>query len=64
MFIREDISSLPRPDAQFQEAKSDYLGLLIVIPEMVPQKIKTMKDNKSVDGIPPKLLLETVEQVS
>ena len=34
--------------------------------EMVAKKIKTMKDNKSsgVDGIPPKLLMETVEQIS
>ena len=33
---------------------------------MVAKKIKTMKDNKSPggDGIPPKLLMETVEQVS
>ena len=33
---------------------------------MVAKKIKTMKDNKSlgVDGIPPKLLMETVEQIS
>ena len=33
---------------------------------MVAMKIKTMKDNKSpgVDGIPPKLLMETVEQIS
>ena len=43
-----------------------YLGLLVVTPEMVPKKIKAMKDNKSlgVDGIPPKLLMETVEQIS
>ena len=34
MLIREDISSLPVPDAKFQEAKSDYLGQLIVTPEM------------------------------
>ena len=63
---REDISSLPIPDAQFQEAKSDYLGQLIIIPEMVAKKIKEMKDTKSpgVDGIPPKLLMETVEQIS
>ena len=34
--------------------------------EMVAKKIKAMKDNKSpeVDGIPPKLLMETVEQIS
>ena len=35
-------------------------------PEMVAKKIKAMKDNKSpgVDGIPPKLLMKTVEQIS
>ena len=62
VFTREDISSLPTPDAKFQEAKSDYLGKLIVTPEMEAKKIKTMKDNKSpgVDGIPP---METVEQI-
>ena len=61
---KEDISSLPV--AKFQEAKSDYLGPLVVTPEMVAKKIKAMKDNKSpgVDGIPPKLLIETVEQIS
>ena len=66
MFTKENISSLPVPDAKFQEAKSDYLGQLIVTPEMVAKKIKAMKDNKSpgVDGIPPKLLMETVEQIS
>ena len=33
---------------------------------MDAKKIKAMKDNKSpgVDGIPPKLLMETVEQIS
>ena len=63
---REDINSLPVPDIKFQEAKSDYLGQLIVTSEMVAKKIKAMKDNKSpeVDGIPPKLLMETVEQIS
>ena len=50
----------------FRRLKSDYLGPLIVTPEMVAKKIKAMKDNKSqgVDGIPPKLLVETVEQIS
>ena len=44
----------------------DYLGQLIVTPEMVAKKIKAMKDNKSlgVDGIPLILPMETVEQVS
>ena len=66
VFTREDISSLPVPDTKFQEAKSDYLGQLIVTPEMLAKKIKAMKDNKSpgVDGILPKLLMETVEQIS
>ena len=65
MFTREDINSLPVPDAKFQEAKSNYLGQLIVTPEMVAKKIKAMKDNKTpgVDGIPPNLLMETVEQI-
>ena len=68
VFTREDISSLPVPDAKFQEAKSDYLRQLILTPEMVAKKIKAMMKNKSpgVDGIPPKLLMETeqIEQIS
>ena len=62
VFIREDISSLPVPDAKCQEAKSDYLGQLYVTQEMVAKKIKATKDNKSpgVDGIHPKLLMEIV----
>ena len=66
VFTKEDISSLPFADAKFQGAKSDYLGPLVVTPELVAKKIKAMKDNKSpgVDGIPPKLLMETVEQIS
>ena len=66
VFTKEDISSLPVADATFQGAKSDYLGLLVVTPELVAKKILAMKDNKSpgVDGTPPKLLMETVEQIS
>ena len=66
VFAIEDISSLSAIDAKLQKAKSVYLGQLIVIPEMVSKKIKAMKDNESpgVDGIPPKLLMETVEQIS
>ena len=66
VFTKEYISSLPVADAKFQGAKSDYLGPLVVTPELVAKKIKAMKDNKSpgVDGIPPKLLMETVEQIS
>ena len=65
VFTKED-SSLPVADAKFQGAKSDYLGPLVVTLELVAKKIKAMKDNKSpgVDGIPPKLLMETVEQIS
>ena len=57
------MEELPVPDAKFQEGKSDYLGPLIETPEMVVKKIK---DNKSpgVDGIPPKLLMEIVGQIS
>ena len=66
VFTKEDISSLPVADAKFKGAKSDYLGRLVVTPELVAKKIKAMKDNKSpgVDGITPKLLMETVEQIS
>ena len=66
VFTREDISSLPVSNAKFQEAKSDYLGQLIVTPEIVAKKIKAMKDNKSpgVDGFPPKLQMEIVENVN
>ena len=65
MFTRDDISLFPVPDEKFQEFKSDYLGKLIVTPEMLAKKIKAMKDNTSpgVDGIPSKLLMETVEQI-
>ena len=65
VFTRENSSSLPVTGATFLEAKLDYLGQLIVTPEMVAKKIKAVNDNKSpgVDGIPPKLLMETVEQI-
>ena len=61
VFTRDDVSSLPVPGGRFQEAKSDYL---IVTPEMLRKK--AMKNNKlpGVDGIPPKLLMEIVEQIN
>ena len=64
VFTREDISTLPVLDTKFEGREFDYLGQLIVT--MVAMKIRDMKDNKSpgVDGIPPKLLLEIVEQIS
>ena len=67
VFSKEDISSLPIPTAKFEVRMSNYLGQPItVIPKMVAKNITDMKDNKSpgVDGIPPKLLLERVEQMS
>ena len=66
VFTREDISILPAPETKFEGREFDYLGQLIVTPTMVAMKIRDMKDNKSpgVDGIPPKLLLEIIEQIS
>ena len=54
VFTREDISILPVLETKFEGREFDYLGQLIVTPTMVP----------GVDGIPPKLLLEIVEQIS
>ena len=66
VFTREDISVLAVLDTKFEGREFFYLGQLIVTPTMVAMKIRDMKDNKSpgVDGIPPKLLLEIVEQIS
>ena len=66
VFTREDTSALPVLETKFEGRESDYLEQLIVTPKMVAKKIRDMKENKSpgVDGIPPKLLLEIVEQIS
>ena len=67
VFTTEDIiSSLPVPFTKFEGNKSGQLGQLFVTPKIIAKKIKKMKDNKSpgVDGIPPKLLKEIVEQIS
>ena len=66
VFTREDISALPVPETKFEGRESDYLRQLLVTQTMVAKKIRDMMDNKSpgVDGIPPKLLLEIVEQIS
>ena len=66
VFTREDISILPVFETKFEGREFDYVVQLIVTPTMVAMKIRDMKDNKSpgVDGIPPKLLLEIVEQIS
>ena len=51
---------------KFQEGKPVYLGPLIVTPEMASKKMKAMTNNTSpgVDRIPPKLLIEKVEQIN
>ena len=66
VFTREDTSSLPVPETQFNGSEEERLGQLIVNPEVVASKIQNMKENKSlgVDGLSPKLLNETVEQIS
>ena len=42
------------------------LGQLVVTPEVVARQLNNIKENKSpgVDGISPKILKETVEQIS
>ena len=66
VFTTEDISLLPVPFTKFEDNKSERLGQLFVTLELIANKIKKMKYNKSprVDGIPPKLLKEIVEQIS
>ena len=66
VFTTEDISSLPVPFTKFEGNKSEHLGQLFVTPEIIAKRTKKMQDNKSpgVDGIPPKLLKESVEQIS
>ena len=66
VFTTEDFSSLPFPFTKFEGNKSEHLGQLFVSPVMIANKIKKMKDSKSpgVDGIPPSLLKEIVEQIS
>ena len=74
VFTREDTSSLPVPESKFNGSEGERLGQLVVTPEVVASKgvsnlthvINNMKENKSpgVDGIAPKTLKETVEQIS
>ena len=66
VFTTEDISSLPVLFTKLEGNKLEHLGQLFVTPAMIATKIKKMKHNKSpgVDGIPPKLLKEIVEQIS
>ena len=66
VFTREDTSSLPAPVTKFNGSEGERLGQFVVTPEVVARKISNMKENKSpgVDGISPKILKETVEQIS
>ena len=66
VFTREYTSSLPVPETKFNGTEGEMLGQLVVTPEIAATKIKDMKENKSpgVDGISPKILKETVEQIS
>ena len=66
VFTREDTSSLPVPETKFNGPEGGILEQLVVTPEVVATKINSMKENNSpgVDGISPKILKETVEQMS
>ena len=66
VFTREDTSSIPVPETKFKGSEGERLGQLVVTPEVVVSKINNMKENKApgVDGISPKILKETVEQIS
>ena len=50
VFTREDTNLLPVPETKFYEPEGERLGQLVVTPEVV-------------DGIAPKILKETVEQI-
>ena len=54
------------PGTKFNGSDEEKLGQLIVTPEVVASKINNMNENKSpgVDGLSPKILKETVEQIS
>ena len=58
VFKREDTSSLPVPETKFEGSEGERLGQLVVTPDVVANKINTMKENKSpgVDGIAPNIL--------
>ena len=66
VFTREDTSSLPVPETKFNGSEEEKLRQLIVTPEVVAIKINNMKEKKSpgVAGLSPKILKETVEQIS
>ena len=61
VFTTEDISSLPVSFTKFEGNKSEHLGQLFVTPEIIAKKMKYTK-SPGVDGIPPELFKEIVEQ--
>ena len=65
VFTREDTSSFTVPETKFEGSEGERLGQIVVNPDIVANKINNMKENKSpgVDGIAPKILKETVEQI-
>ena len=60
VFTREDTSSLPVPETKFKGSEGERLWQLVVTPEVVASKINNVKENR----ISPKILKETVEQIS
>ena len=66
VFTREYTSLLPVPETKFNGSEGERLGQVVATPEVVASKINNMKENKSpgVNGIAPKILKETVEQIS
>ena len=62
VFTREDTSCRNK----VRGIRGERLGQLVVTPEVVANTINTMNENKSpgVDGISPKILKETGEQIS
>ena len=65
VFTREDTSSVPVPETQFEGSEGERLWQLVVTPEVVANKSNNMKENKSpgIYGIAPKILKEIVEQI-
>ena len=65
VFTREGTSSLPVSETKSNGPEGEMLRQLVVTPEVVSSKINNMKEYKSpgVDGISPKMMKETVEQI-
>ena len=70
VFKREDTSLLPVPETKFNGTEGEWLGQLVVTPDVVASQINNnilwqkTSHQSWVDGIAPKILKETVEQIS